>query len=570
MDNAPTQKAPRKRKVLLAAGMAAVVAGIGAAASVSFADADNAAAAGFSDTFEDGDTAGWSKSGGAWSVVSDDSKVLRQTKTGATLARQFAGLTGWTDYTVTADVEPIAVASGGYAGIVARSTSSTSFYRLALTGAGKVRLESVKSGTATVLDEAALTVSKGTSYTLGLTVSGTGLTGSVNGASVLAATSTSFTKGQIGLQTYDATAQFDNVAVTTGAAAPTATATTKPAATATAKPTATATTKPATAAPTTAVPSSAAPTSAVPTSAVPTSAAPGSGAFESSPIGFGAGTTGGAGGTTVKITSLDQLITEAKSDGKKVLQLSSVLKGSGTDTVVVSSDKTIVGVGANAGLTGAGIFIKKASNVIVRNLKISFAQAPVDLIATQKSDHIWVDHNELFNDTSHDKDFYDGMLDLTHATDFVTASWNYLHDHAKGSLIGHSDNNAAEDTGTLHITYSHNWFDNVASRLPRVRFGTVHLYNNLFTNAKTSGIHCLMDSRCLVQNNVFVGVKLPVWTTEDSDRDGFAVATGNDFGGEAPVITQAGTFTKAPYAVTLDPAASVSALVKAGVGTGKI
>ncbi|WP_189332169.1 pectate lyase family protein [Actinoplanes ianthinogenes] len=516
--------------------MAAVVAGLGTVAGVSFADADAANPAGFSDDFGDGDTAGWSKSGGTWSVTDGE---LRQSKSGATLAREFAGSTDWTDYTVQAKVDPLAVATGGYAGIVARATSSTSFYRLALTGGNKVRLESVKSGTATVLSEAAVTVTAGASYTLGLTVSGTTLSGSVNGATIVTGTASTSGRGRIGLLTYDATAAFDDVVVTTSGTAPT----TSPTATATASPTATATASP---------------------------TATTGGKFESSPIGFGAGTTGGAGGETVAITSLAQLITEAASDGPKVLQLSSVLKGSGSDQVVVSSDKTIVGVGANAGLTGAGISIKKASNVIIRNLKISFALAPVDLIAAQKSDHIWIDHNELFNDTTHDKDFYDGMVDLTHATDFVTVSWNHLHDHHKGSLIGHSDSNAAEDTGHLRITYGHNWFDNVASRLPRVRFGTVHLYDNLFSNAETSGIHCLMNAQCLVQNNVFVNVKLPVWTTEDSDEDGFAVISGNDFGGQAPVITQTGTFTAAPYAVTLEPASSVSALVKAGAGTGRI
>ncbi|GIE82825.1 hypothetical protein Aph02nite_87750 [Actinoplanes philippinensis] len=523
MESAP-KKSSRKRKVIVAAGMAAVVAGMGGLASVSFADADTATAAGFSDTFEDGDTAGWSRSGGAWSVVADGGKVLEQGKTGATLARQFAGSADWTDYTVTAKVKPLAVASGGYAALVARSTSATSFYRLALTGANKVRLESVKSGNVTVLGEAALTVTPGTVYTLGLTASGNTLTGSVNGASILSGTASASGSGRIGLQTYDATARFDDVTVTTGAATSSS-------------------------------------SSATPAPATPS---------EPGPVGFGAGTTGGAGGATVKITSLDQLIAEAASDGPKILQLSTILTGSGTDQVVVASDKTIVGVGANAGLTGAGIYIKKASNVIVRNLKISFAQAPVDLIAAQKSDHIWIDHNELFNDTSHDKDFYDGMVDLTHATDLVTVSWNYLHDHSKGSLLGHSDDNAAEDTGKLHVTYAHNWFDNVASRLPRLRFGTVHLFNNLFSNAKTSGIHCLMESQCLVENNVFVDVKLPVWTTEDSDLDGFAVISGNDFGGEAPVITRTGTFTKAPYAVTLDATATVTAKVKAGAGTGKI
>jgi len=516
----------RTRKVVLATGMAAVVAGLGSLAAVSFAGADLASSAGLTDNFEDGDTAGWSKSGGSWSVVSDGSKALKQDKPGATLARQFAGRTDWADYTAQARVKPLSVAADGYAAIVARSTSSTSFYRLALTGTDKVRLESVKSGTATVLSEAALTVKAGTSYTLGLAVSGNKLSGSVNGAIVVSGTSSGSAKGRIGVQTYDATAEFDDVVVTVGA---------------------------------TSVPSAS-------TTAVPKPSA----GFETSPIGFGAGTTGGAGGQTVAITSLSQLKEQAAAAGPKILQLATVLKGSGSDQVVVSSNKTIVGVTANAGLTGAGIVVKKASNVVIRNLKISLALAPVDLIAVQASDHVWIDHNELFNDTSHGKDFYDGMIDLTHAADFVTVSWNNLHDHFKGSLVGHSDSNAAEDTGHLRITYSHNWFNNVGSRLPRVRFGTVHVYNNLFTTAATSGIHCLMDAQCLVQNNVFVNVKLPVWTTEDSDRDGFAVISGNDFGGQQPDITQTGTFSKAPYAVTLDQAAAVSALVQAGSGAGKI
>ncbi|MEO6091141.1 MAG: hypothetical protein ABIQ18_49380 [Umezawaea sp.] len=541
----------RKRKVVIAAGVAATLAVFGGLAAVSFAGPKPAPSTGFADDFEDGDTAGWSKSGGSWSVESDGSKVLRQTKTGATLARQFAGQTDWSDYTASARVKPLSVAADGYAAIVARSAGATSFYRLALTGSNEVRLESVKSGTASVLGEAPLTVGAGTSYTLGLSVTGTTLSGSVNGATVVTGTASAFAQGRIGVQTFDATAEFDDVTVTAGATS------TPPA-----------TTSPLTSAGSTTVsPGKSASPSTPPSPEAPP--APSPTGFESSPIGFGADTAGGAGGPTLAITSVKQLVEEAASDGPKVLQLSTVLTGSGTDQVVVSSDKTIVGVTANAGLTGVGILVKKAHNVVIRNLKVSFARAPVDLIAVQASQHVWIDHNELFNDTSHDKDFYDGMVDLTHAADFVTVSWNYLHDHHKGSLVGHSDDNKAEDAGHLRITYSHNWFDNVGARLPRVRFGTVHLYDNLFTNAGTSGIHCLMDAQRLVQNNVFVNVKLPVWTTEDSERDGFALATGNDYGGQQPVITQTGTFTKAPYPVVLDQTAAVAALVKAGAGTGR-
>lgn len=291
------------------------------------------------------------------------------------------------------------------------------------------------------------------------------------------------------------------------------------------------------------------------------------GGFESSPIGFAAGTTGGVGGTTVTVTTIGALTTEAKSAGKKIIKISGIIRG--TEQINVTSDKTIVGVGADSGLVGAGFFVKKAHNVIIRNLKISYSPAPVDLIQIQKSDHVWVDHNELFNDTSHDKDYYDGMVDINHGSYAVTVSWNKLHDHFKGSLVGHSDKNGSEDKA-ITVTYHHNWFDNIGSRLPRVRFGTVHVFNNLYANASTSGIHCLMGAQCLVQNTVFRNVTLPIWTTEDSPQDGYAVENGNDFGGSKPVITQKGSFSKPPYTYTMDATSTVISRVQAGTGTGRV
>jgi pectate lyase len=305
------------------------------------------------------------------------------------------------------------------------------------------------------------------------------------------------------------------------------------------------------------------------TAAVAATVRPAAAVAESSPIGFGAGTTGGAAGPTVTVTSYAQLVAEAKSPDPRVIRVSGVLQGA-QETVYVASNKTIVGVGAASGLVNGGFFVKKASNVILRNLRISFARAPVDLIQIQKSDHVWVDHNELFNDTAHGKDYYDGLVDINHGSDLITVSWNRLHDHDKGSLVGHSDKNAAEDTGKLRVTYAHNWFSGVQSRLPRVRFGTVHSYDNLFAGAPTSGIHCLMGAQCLVQNNVFRGVVLPIWTTEDSPVDGYAVQNGNDFGGAQPIITRTGSFTKPPYPVVMEPASAVEALVTAGAGTGRI
>lgn len=56
----------------------------------------------------------------------------------------------------------------------------------------------------------------------------------------------------------------------------------------------------------------------------------------------------------------------------------------------------------------------------------------------------------------------------------------YFHDHYKASLAGHSDSNADEDTGKLHITYANNYWKNINSRQPLLRFGTAHVINSYY------------------------------------------------------------------------------------------
>lgn len=233
-----------------------------------------------------------------------------------------------------------------------------------------------------------------------------------------------------------------------------------------------------------------------------------------------------------------------------------------------------MGVGSTASLVGISLNLDGVSNVIIRNLSISFVLASdttgdaIHLI--NGTNHVWIDHNTLFSDLNHGKDFYDGLLDITHAADFITVSWNVFHDHFKVSLVGHSDSNGAEDTGHLHVTYHHNWFYNVNSRLPSLRFGTGHVYNNYFQNVSDSAVHSRMGAQMLIENNVFLSVPLAITTTGDSSVDGFANASGNDYGGATVDITQVGTFTKAPYSYTLDSTASVIGEVSAFSGVGII
>ena len=280
----------------------------------------------------------------------------------------------------------------------------------------------------------------------------------------------------------------------------------------------------------------------------------------------GGGTTGGAGGSTVTVTTAAALTTAGKSSSTEIIKVSGIISLSGQ--IDITSNKSVIGVGSNSGLTGGGLRVKNSSNVIIQNLKISKAVG-TDAITVQTSTRVWIDHNDLSSDMSHDKDYYDGLLDITHASDYVTVSWNKLHDHWKVSLVGHSDSNASEDTGHLRVTYHHNYFLNFNSRAPSLRFGTGHVYNNYFVNADTA-VHSRENAQMLVQNNVFSGVTPPIETAGDSDVDGYVNQSGNTFGSGTNDITQTGTFTKPPYTFTLDATSTVASTVTAGAGTGKV
>ncbi|MEV6420978.1 polysaccharide lyase family 1 protein [Streptomyces sp. NPDC051662] len=290
-------------------------------------------------------------------------------------------------------------------------------------------------------------------------------------------------------------------------------------------------------------------------------------AAETGPIGFGAGTTGGGSATPVTVSTLAAFTSAVAGESAKVVRVSGLITLSGQ--VDIGSNTTVLGVGSESGFTGGGLRVKESTNVIIRNLRISKPIAPADGITVQKSTKVWIDHNAFSADRDHDKDHYDGLLDITHASDHVTVSWNTFKDHFKGSLVGHSDNNSGEDTGHLRVTYHHNQFSNVYSRLPSLRFGTGHFYDNYVQGADTA-CHSRMGAQLLVENNVFRDTKVAVTTNRSSDVDGYAVLRGNDLGGAATEVSRTGSFTTPPYSYTAEPASSVIASVTAGAGTGKI
>lgn len=216
----------RLRRSALAAGVA-----VAAAILVTAVGAGHSAYAAtvFSADFEGG-ASGWSKSGGTWTVVADGSQTLRQTNASSENARQFAGESSWTDYTVTAKVKPLSfnASESGFAALLARSKSSTTFYRLALLS-GQAQLQAVNSGNVTVLASSSRSISTGTWHSLSLAVSGSTITATVDGTAIGSGTSSVSASGRVGLQTAYASAGFDDVSVSTsGGGTPTTPPTTPP------------------------------------------------------------------------------------------------------------------------------------------------------------------------------------------------------------------------------------------------------------------------------------------------------------------------------------------------------
>ncbi len=197
----------------------------------------------------------------------------------------------------------------------------------------------------------------------------------------------------------------------------------------------------------------------------------------------------------------------------------------------IPSNTTVIGLG-DARIVGAHVRVNNAQNVIIRNLRIDDAfdcfpqwdptdgsqgnwNSAYDNISLLGATNVWVDHCE-FSDGAHPDSAqpsyfgrlfvqHDGELDITNASDLVTVSWNHFFTHDKVMLIGSSDN-APADVGKLRVTIHHNYFDTLVQRMPRVRYGLVHVFNNYYlanpdTYSYSWGVG--IQSQIYAENNFF-------------------------------------------------------------------
>lgn len=279
------------------------------------------------------------------------------------------------------------------------------------------------------------------------------------------------------------------------------------------------------------------------------------------------GTKGGAGGATVTVKTVAELETALKRKEPLVVIIDGKITGN-AKVRVGTNDKTIIGAKGSS-ITGVGLQVRRVSNIIIRNLKIEKVLAKNgDAISLDEVTNVWVDHVDLSGDLSAGKDDLDGLLDISHGSDWITVSNSFLHDHWKGSLIGHSDNNGGEDKGKLHVTYASNHFRNVNSRQPLVRFGTVDVVNTLWENVGLNAVNTRMGAQVLVRSSALINSSgKPAIFFADSKETGFAVSEDVALNG-AVITAPKGTLTSAslPYKVTLLGSANIAKTIPSTAG----
>ena len=275
-------------------------------------------------------------------------------------------------------------------------------------------------------------------------------------------------------------------------------------------------------------------------------------------------------------------------------------------TVRVPPFTAIVGATPDAGFVDGALMVENVGAVALRNLHFHGVRdhfpawdpldgregewnSAYDALSLRQGRGVWIDHC-AFESRYPPKDKVfgrafetnDGLLDITHASDLVTVSWCRFARHGKTMLVGGSDRHEG-DEGSLRVTLHHNLWEDCGERTPRVRYGRVHVANNLFvaTDPARFGYSIGLGRRCRVVSEANVWELAPGIDYARIVR----YWGGNQFSDRGSIVNGrpvdlAGTFREAHPGLELDarpafepppvsdrlPASGVAARVRMGAG----
>lgn len=251
------------------------------------------------------------------------------------------------------------------------------------------------------------------------------------------------------------------------------------------------------------------------------------------PLGWatvGGSVTGSNDENPVTVTTLDQLRTAMQGTAKRTIYIKGAIYFEKLAVMKDAQNKTVYGLPGSelvnnqdpvATKKSGVLSLSNCKNVILRNLTFKSAGAydidGNDNLCVTNSRYIWIDHCDF-------QDGVDGNFDCIEASDNICVSWCRFRyfispwaggsggsdDHRNSNLWGNSDSKTG-DAGHLRTTFANCWWDNgCKERMPRVRFGSVHVVNCLYTS--TGNNYCVgagYKSNLYVEKCAFIDVKNP-------------------------------------------------------------
>ncbi|KAF3444755.1 hypothetical protein FNV43_RR14448 [Rhamnella rubrinervis] len=257
-------------------------------------------------------------------------------------------------------------------------------------------------------------------------------------------------------------------------------------------------------------------------------------------LGFGKKTTGGAAGRIYVVTDASDKNVENPRPGtlrhaviqKEPLWIifarSMVIRLS--KELLVASHKTIDGRGANVHVSfGAGITLQFVQNVIITNLHIHDivatdggtirdsvnhigfrTTADGDGISVFGSSNIWLDHLSMSN-------CQDGLIDVIQGSTGITISNSHFTHHNDVMLFGASDSFQGDSIMQVTVAFNH-FGKGLVQRMPRCRWGFVHVVNNDYTHWLMYAIGGSSHPTIISQGNRFIAPPNPA-AKEVTKRD---------------------------------------------------
>ena len=177
--------------------------------------------------------------------------------------------------------------------------------------------------------------------------------------------------------------------------------------------------------------------------------------------------------------------------------------------IQVASNKTLEGVGANARLIGANLYLQDVRNIIIRNLSIEDVNPELieagDGVSMNRTSHIWLDHLR-FNLIS------DGHVDMYDSSN-VTMSWIDF-EGANDAVCG-GKHHYTQLISNSQVTLHHNEWRDISGRNPKIDGdkSRVHLFNNFWKNVTYFSIGVGSGAQAKVEGNYFENAAKPHWDT---------------------------------------------------------